>query len=110
MACDLRNKARLVAGAVLVGATTSLSVQSLAVSVYLPASHTMIENCRKAAQTLHPGEIEYVGERVRDGKYYYIVELRAANTGEWLMACDGEGGKIIKAVHLDRALDAAAAK
>ena len=86
--------------ALFVGMALQLPGRGFAAPVFVPLNQASIDKCRKATLALHPGQIDYIGERVREGRNHYIVEVRAADGSEWLMACDGERGKVIQAVDL----------
>jgi hypothetical protein len=100
----LRACRRRYAGWALAALSAGVALQSpgrsFAAPVFVPLNQPSIDNCRKAALALHAGQIVYIGERAREGTHHYIVQVRADDGSEWLMACDGERGKVIQAVDL----------
>lgn len=83
---------KFLAGGVLFALT---AVQASAMEP-IPDTKVSMEDCLRAAQAMHPGEVKELEMSIEDGVPHYEFEIMTADGRETEVECDAMTGKIVE--------------
>lgn len=71
-----------------------LATALVAMTTAAHAAPTALDNCVKAAQDKHPGNLMSLSSEIEDGKSQYEIDIQGQDGFGWEAECDAATGKI----------------